>query len=259
MRQRLSTHGFHPTRTSALGPIISIGGDQLTGKSTLAKSLSAHFKGRPHSSGAVFRALAAKRGISLTDLLQQATTETDIDVACDATMGDAMARHANSEPLIVEGRLAAVLATLVKDTQAERPIVRLYLHCSLVEQGIRYVEREISPAAGHMARASLPHSTVPTTPDQLVPWFAALPWPSVGVDAAAVSARLAPFVANVRRDQLDRARYQALYELDYRDAFFYDLTIDTTPNTAAETLTQALAALGPWSRQLRSVAPSAKL
>jgi hypothetical protein len=45
-------------------------------------------------------------------------------------------------------------------------------------------------------------------------------------------------------------RFASLYALDYRDPRHYDIRIDTTPNTAAQTLRQTLAALVPVMRRM---------
>jgi cytidylate kinase len=45
-------------------------------------------------------------------------------------------------------------------------------------------------------------------------------------------------------------RFAALYGLDYRHKQHYDIRIDTSPNTAADTRRQALDALRPFQHAL---------
>ena len=48
-------------------PMILIAGDQLTGKSTQAKSLAEHFGGDFYSVGSLFRDAAKERGITVAE------------------------------------------------------------------------------------------------------------------------------------------------------------------------------------------------
>jgi hypothetical protein len=49
---------------------------------------------------------------------------------------------------------------------------------------------------------------------------------------------------------LVQQRFASLYALDYRDPRHYDIRIDTTPNTAAQTLRQTLTALVPVMQRM---------
>ena len=60
-------------------PIITIGGDQLTGKSTLTKQLAAELDAEVWSTGSIMRRLAADRGISVAEMSRQAADDPAID------------------------------------------------------------------------------------------------------------------------------------------------------------------------------------
>jgi hypothetical protein len=111
--------------------VIALGGDQLTGKSTLARALASRFGaagGVALSSGAAFRELAAARGVSLVELLKQAAHEPAIDVQCDYRLceiiaggstggggGDSSGASATAAASIVlEGRNPACMASYVR-------------------------------------------------------------------------------------------------------------------------------------------------
>lgn len=60
------------TSSVRTNPVLTIGGDQLTGKSTLGKSLAKHFGGEYTSAGEIFRTEASNRGISVAQLSRDA-------------------------------------------------------------------------------------------------------------------------------------------------------------------------------------------
>ncbi len=283
LQRRFLEHGHRMTalRVTAL-PVLAIGGDQLTGKSTLSKRLAAHFPPSTLvSTGTVFRALAKERNVSLPALCAQAMDEPSIDVAVDWGIcriigaGQAIVdSHPNTHchpatapPLVVlEGRNPGTMASFMRHVMGKPNVVRLYLQCSPLEQAIRYVEREIGPAAGTLARhhaatsshqmmsrtstATSPHLTPHAQADLLLAWFRGLPWPTHDDSSIRLTAALARFAENLHRDALDLKRFRELYNLDYRDCEHYDIVIDTTPNQPEETYQQALVALQPWEAVL---------
>ncbi len=64
-------------------PVILIAGDQLTGKSTQARTLAGHFNGVYRSVGELFREAAARRGISIAEQARRLLTERGLDVEID--------------------------------------------------------------------------------------------------------------------------------------------------------------------------------
>jgi cytidylate kinase len=275
LQSRLIEHGH---RMSALRisarPVLAIGGDQLTGKSTLSKRLAQNLHPSTLvSTGTVFRALAKERNVSLPTLCAQALDEPGIDVAVDWGICQIIGAdppepdpNSSSHTLVLEGRNPGTMASFMRHVMGKPNVVRLYLQCSPLEQAIRYVEREIGPAAGTLARqhaAASTHQlmsvTSSTTGPELTPhaqadlllaWFRGLPWPAHD-DTIRLTATLARFAENLHRDALDLKRFRELYNLDYRDREHYDIVIDTTPNQPEDTYQQALDALKPWERMLR--------
>ena len=164
--------------------VITIGGDQLTGKSTLCKDLvnyltNAHatyaatksIKPMPVtfvSAGVVFRAEAAKRGISVGELSKLAITDTDIDVAieyetCKAIMGGihAIGTETPEHTIIVEGRNPAVMARYCREVLDKEHITAVYLSCSPRIQARRFVGREIERPLAFRINALLPDVPYP--------------------------------------------------------------------------------------------------
>ena len=59
--------------------VITVGGDQLIGKSTLAARLASALGGECRSAGAMFREEAAHRGVTVAELSRQAMDSPEID------------------------------------------------------------------------------------------------------------------------------------------------------------------------------------
>jgi cytidylate kinase len=138
-RQVFKQYGLSLEQITLLhGPVIAVGGDQLTGKSTLAKRLASHYGGKHSSTGIVFRSLAQQRGLTLVQLLEQAKIEPAIDVHCDFGICSLIGSHGGPYPLVIEGRNPACMASLMQ-ALSKRNVVKVYLKCSLAEQAIRFV------------------------------------------------------------------------------------------------------------------------
>ena len=91
-------------------PMILIAGDQLTGKSTQAKSLAEHFGGAFRSVGMLFRKAAANRGITVAEQARLLLTERGIDVDIDYKTCKMIAgNEIQSNLAVIEGRQPAYM------------------------------------------------------------------------------------------------------------------------------------------------------
>eukprot|EP00808_Paulinella_micropora_P023802 g81512.t1 len=139
-------------------PVITIAGDQLTGKSTIGKSVARHFHGSHISTGSFFRAEAARRKISVATLSRQARGDASIDVHIDYNtcllIASSLPELHDGQPLVLEGRQPAILALYVQRL-GKTNIASIFLHCSFPDQAIRLLERECDPESFRHARTHL--------------------------------------------------------------------------------------------------------
>ena len=82
--------------------IITIAGSLGSGKSSTAKGVAAELGYRHFSSGDLFRAVAAERGLTVMQINQQAELEHEIDHAVDKRLQD----MANEEEFVIDSRMA---------------------------------------------------------------------------------------------------------------------------------------------------------
>ena len=232
-------------------PVITIGGDQLTGKSTLAVNVARTFGGELRSTGDALRQEATNRNISIGEMCKLAKNDLTIDLGVDmevcrmicsgsdegAGTGSLSSRVRHS-PLVIQGRLPAALATMaLEDLGKPRDAVhRIYLKCSIVEQALRFVSREIGPEEYEAARSVLQDRSFDSLAD------ASRELMFLPLKEETKIALTKEFKANQSRDDDDRERFATLYgaEFDYRDSGMYDIEIDTSDIPPEETLRRAL-------------------
>ena len=200
--------------------MILIAGDQLTGKSTQAKRLADYFGGDFHSVGMLFRESAASRGISVAEQARLLLTERGIDVeidykTCEMIAGDEITSNLG----VIEGRQPAYMGNFMSSL-GKKGLVRIYFKCSIREQALRFLRREVGENAYQMGKTSIPVKNYATL-EQLDTEIKSLNL----VEGQKV---LQSFVENQNRDQDDRHRYSGLYGFDYGDLQGYDLVIDTS-------------------------------
>ncbi len=82
--------------------IITIAGSLGSGKSSTGKLVASTLEYRHFSSGDLFRSIAAERGVSITEINQQAELEHEIDHAVDKKLQD----MANESDLLIDSRMA---------------------------------------------------------------------------------------------------------------------------------------------------------
>jgi cytidylate kinase len=262
--------------------IVALGGEQLTGKSTLTKALARALGGAACiSAGGTMRALADARGLTVAQLCGELHADTSggggggdggaVDLELDfrtlqqlvgATAATAPQDDSNGgaqQPppaaLVLEGRMPAVLATYAADVLGHRaPVYRCYLRCDPEEVALRVAERELGAAARAQMEGLLLLLPPPPSP------------PVLGLREAAQRVRAAVRAGGAAaagegagrswaaclelledtqdRDAHDEARVEALYGVSYRDRAFYDDVVDTSSTTHAEKLQLVLEGMG---------------
>jgi len=218
-------------------PVVVIAGDQLTGKSTVAKRIAAAHPGSLFwSTGASFRAEAARRGISVAMLSKQLQDDPSVDVAVDHSVCEVIGGAAISEPsLVVEGRMPALNAALMSTEYDKENVVALYLQCSPWERALRFLEREISPAASEYAEAHLEKKQYET--------LEAVATDIQNLDLPNINAVMDAFVSNAQRDEDDARRYQQIYGCDYQEPLLYDAVINVDQRCREVNFSKVVASL----------------
>lgn len=216
-------------------PIITIGGDQLTGKSTLTENLARRFSGISYGVGETLREEANRRDISIAEMCNIAKDDLSIDLQVDMEMFRKICEgNQDGSPLIAQGRLPSVLATASREflDKPEDSIHRIYLKCSIVEQTLRFMSREVGKDEYEIAKRAFGDDIHFETLEEASNAVRDLPLPTDTKDHV-----LNEFETNQRRDDDDRERFVQLYgeEFDYRDKSFYDIEIDTSNIPSEET------------------------
>ncbi len=111
--------------------VITISGPAGSGKSHCATRVAERFGIPCHSAGAVFRAMAAERGVSIVELSRIAESDPDVDREVDRRTAE-LAKNGAS---IIEGRLVAWFTT------GDRRL-SFYLTAPFEERARRIAERE---------------------------------------------------------------------------------------------------------------------
>lgn len=205
-------------------PMILIAGDQLTGKSTQAKNLANYFNGTFHSVGNLFREVAAKRGISVAEQAKLLLTERGIDVEIDYKTCEMISGKNISTNLgVIEGRQPAYMGSFMQNL-GKSNIIRIYFQCSIRDQALRFLRREIGEGAYIRGIENVPdiiYDNLESLKDEIF---------NLGLDDS--NAVIQRFTDNQDRDNDDRARYSSLYGFDYGNLEGYDIVIDTTNKEA---------------------------
>lgn len=150
------SHAMQQLRESVTSNlVITLGGDQLTGKSTLSKRLQQHLDAKLVSAGTFFRARASELGISVPALSRQALSDPSIDISIDYSLCSAICKGEDRKVLILEGRQPSVMATFMNLKCKKERIIRIYLYCSPLEQALRFMEREVGPEEFSIAKNEL--------------------------------------------------------------------------------------------------------
>lgn len=200
-------------------PMILIAGDQLTGKSTQAKNLAEYFGGEFYSVGSLFRQAAKERGITVAEQARLLLVERGIDVEIDyKTCQMISGSNTNSSLAVIEGRQPAYMGSFMANL-GKKNIVRLYFQCSILEQALRFLRREIGEEFYQIGRKAIPkrdYETLESLRDEIQLL-------NINDKQKAID----DFIENQNRDEDDRHRYSELYGFDYGNLDGYDLVIDT--------------------------------
>ena len=200
-------------------PMILIAGDQLTGKSTQAKNLAEYFDGEFYSVGSLFRQAAKERGITVAEQARLLLVERGIDVEIDyKTCQMISGSNTNSSLAVIEGRQPAYMGSFMANL-GKKNIVRLYFQCSILEQALRFLRREIGEEFYQIGRKAIPkrdYETLESLRDEIQL-----------LDINDKQKAIDDFIENQNRDEDDRHRYSELYGFDYGNLDGYDLVIDT--------------------------------
>jgi len=205
-------------------PMILIAGDQLTGKSTQAKNLAEHYRGTFYSVGNLFREVAAKKGITVAEQAKLLLTERGIDVEIDYKTCEMISGKSIETNLgVIEGRQPAYMGSFMQEL-GKNHLVRIYFQCSIREQALRFLRREIGEAAYLKGLANVPdvdYSTLQSLQDEIY-----------NLDLPDSNEVIQKFVDNQSRDEDDRDRYSSLYGFDYGNLSGYDIVVNTTNKEA---------------------------
>ena len=200
-------------------PMILIAGDQLTGKSTQAKNLAEHFGGDFYSVGSLFRDAAKERGITVAEQARLLLVERGIDVEIDYKTCQMIGGSSITTNLgVVEGRQPAYVGSFMANL-GKKNIVRLYFQCSILEQALRFLRREIGEEFYQLGRKSIPkrdYKNLESLRDEIQLL-------NINNKQKAID----DFIENQNRDSDDRHRYSELYGFDYGNLEGYDFVIDT--------------------------------
>ena len=211
-------------------PMILIAGDQLTGKSTQAKSLAGHFGGAFRSVGMLFREAAANRGITVAEQARLLLTERGIDVDIDYKTCQMIAGNKiQSNLAVIEGRQPAYMGSFMASL-GKKHIVRLYFQCSIREQALRFLRRESGEAAYQTGKSQIPSKKYGNL-EELRTEIQVLDIGGEVIDQ---------FMENQNRDEDDRHRYSGLYGFDYGNLEGYDIILDTNNKEPEEVFEEVL-------------------
>ena len=220
-------------------PMILIAGDQLTGKSTQAKNLAEHFGGDFYSVGSLFRDAAKERGITVAEQARLLLVERGIDVEIDYKTCQMISGSSITTNLgVIEGRQPAYMGSFMANL-GKKNIVRLYFQCSILEQALRFLRREIGEEFYQLGRKSIPKKDYKT--------FESLRDDIQLLNIKNNQKAINDFIENQNRDNDDRHRYSELYGFDYGNLKGYDFVIDTNdkePEVVFDIVTKKLEGFG---------------
>ena len=205
-------------------PMILIAGDQLTGKSTQAKRLAEFFKGSFHSVGSLFRDAAKNRGITVAEQARLLLIERGIDVEIDYKTCQVITGAGIDTNLgVVEGRQPAYMGSFMASL-GKKYLVRLYLRCSIREQALRFLRREVGELAYLAGKSQIPEKDYKS--------LESLNTEIESLEIEGIDEIMTDFIENQSRDEDDKDRYSSLYGFDYGDLSGYDIVVNTTNKEA---------------------------
>lgn len=210
-------------------PVVLIAGDQLTGKSTVAKTVATSLHGEASGTGRLMRAAADKAGKPIEAFVK--TVDADFDVELD---WQATKKIAKGDVAVFESRLAGHLGQML-EKMGRRNVVSVYLVASPRERALRYLARELSPEVRARVETQL---VLPAnaTLEACMKAIVALNDP----DANKIASQWQDIA---HRDDVDKARLLDLYGVDYQDRSAFDVVVSTDGKQPADVQAEILAAV----------------
>lgn len=215
-------------RDFATTPVVLLGGDQATGKTTAARAIARALDGPAGSAGAIVRAEAVALRISFETMHARLSADPDRDVRHDHLAAEAIG---GGRIAVFEGRLAGHLGAWLRSLGRTR-LVSVYLHCPARERALRWLARSTSL---ELRREVERRIDIPADAD-----FEA----SIAALSALRDRRVEPLAdalaRTATRDREDRTRLAALYGFDYGDNAIFDAVLDTSGSESPETAKRIL-------------------
>jgi cytidylate kinase len=210
-------------------PVVLIAGDQLTGKSTAAKSVALVLQGEASGTGRLMRAAAEQAGKPIEEFVKTVSADFDVELDWQATK-----KIAKGDVAVFESRLAGHLGQML-ERMGRKNVVSVYLVASPRERALRYLQRELSPEVRARVEAKL-RLPSDATLEQAMQAIVALDDP----DANKIASMWKDIA---KRDDVDKARLLDLYGVDYQDRSAFDVVVSTDGKQPADVQAEILAAV----------------
>lgn len=210
-------------------PVVLIAGDQLTGKSTAAKTLAQALGGESSGTGRLMRDAAAAAGQPVEEFVKTVSASFDVELDWAAAK-----KIGKGEVAVFESRLAGHLGQML-ERLGRQNVVSVYLVASPRERALRYLQRELSPEVRARIEPKLTIGADASLEEALAAVVA------LGDPEASTIASSMKDIAH--RDDVDHARLQKLYDVSYQDRSAFDVVITTDGKTPAAVQAEILAAV----------------
>ena len=210
-------------------PVVLIAGDQLTGKSTAAETVAKALGGPASGTGRLMRAAAADKGLPVEEFVKSVPASFDVELDWQAAK-----KIAKGDVAVFESRLAGHLGRMLQEL-GRKNVTSVYLVASPRERALRYLSRELSPEVRARIEPKL-HIEKGATLEEALAAVVALGDP----DASKLASSMKDIA---HRDDVDHARLEKLYAVDYQDRSSFDVVVVTDGKTPAEVQAEILAAI----------------
>lgn len=210
-------------------PVVLIAGDQLTGKSTAAKSVGLVLQGEASGTGRLMRAAAERAGKPIEEFVKSVPADFDVELDWQATK-----KIARGDVAVFESRLAGHLGQML-ERMGRKHVLSVYLVASPRERALRYLQRELSPEVRARVEAKL-QLPADATLAQAMQAIVALDDPDAN--------KIASLWHDIaKRDDVDKARLLDLYGVDYQDRSAFDVVVVTDGKNPYQVQAEILAAV----------------
>jgi len=176
-------------------PIITISGTPGSGKSTIAKALVEKYHAQRVYAGAIWRQMAAERNMTLMELQENMTDNSEIDIEVDKRATQEAYKLAADQMVIAEGR---VLYHFIPES------IKIFIKVDVTE-GAKRIWLSIQQEENKKSRNEVEVNSLKELIEK-----------------------------TKQRKANNVARYTKFYNLDHTDESQYDFVLDTTHINAAE-------------------------